>query len=706
MSDNDKERKYGADDLYDDTDDLYDDTEEFYDEDYEDDRYSRLLDEIADLRRSVTASAAPYYPPAYSQAAHAPTPAPYPQPYAQPAGDVALYNELSRLREELNRAQNTQNMHVELSRLREEMAKRGGGTAAAGDDLKQTVRALQDAVEQLKAAGGGEATAKLAESLGKNDDLGDSLRFISEDISDIKETLGIDYEKLLTELAALKERAGGEGGEAVLDELKAIKEKLAAAEVYDVMAEILSLREEVKAARIVDQNDISGELEKMRDEIQAKLEAMLSEVKSMGDRPVIAGEAAVIAPTDGELNMLLSEVVSLRDELQAFKDERPAVVALPTDTAAAGSGTGVSEDNTGAILEELVALRAEFMGLREETEDADLKELKAELALLQETVDELKDAVSRRTTLDVDDTGVAPASSKELNVVIGEIIDIKDELKEHTGKVNARIDSLSEKADAVQATVPDLAYLKEDLEFLKTQLGDLQMAVALDAGDNAELDALRAENERLKAQLAEAESGQIAALKRELADVKALVSEPDMAVMSEILALRDEYQAMKERLEAVSARDDGDVMAEIGKLRDQLFAISMASVNDGRSDEAAYESYNNIILDEIAALRAEVEALKRSDKTAELAEDVAAVRDRLTADGESVAGQLSRIREELKALGKKDARSMTDLQSELDRVMRVVDGSAPKSDKTRATKAESADALLSRLAAEDPEIKD
>ena len=96
-------------------------------------------------------------------------------------------------------------------------------------------------------------------------------------------------------------------------------------------------------------------------------------------------------------------------------------------------------------------------------------------------------------------------------------------------------------------------------------------------------------------------------------DVQTLKEEPDLGVMNEILALRDEFQTLREQIEDVkriagetdSAADD-TLMNEVQSLRDQLFAISMANVNDPSSGESNYESYNNIILDELASLRDQV----------------------------------------------------------------------------------------------------
>lgn len=742
---------------YDDYDYDYDEGyEEGYDEAYEDERYNRLLDEIADLKRTVTSPAAPYTQPAYNGGGYAPPVSPY---GANAGGEVAVYNELSRLREELNRAQNAQNMHMELSRLKEEMNKRGGDgdTSKIADELKTAVDALRSALTGIEAlkkscadfdAAAGKAT-ELLDRMNANGDLADSLRFISEDISDIKETLGIDYEKLLSETSALKGRLGGApdtgtppaaDASAILGELAAIREKLAASGEYDAVAEILSLREEVKAARIVDQNDVSAELEKLRADIDAKAAALLDAFKAAGEseRPIAAVPVSG-APTNGELNMLLNEIVSLRDEIQSYKDEVTARTAEPA--AAAPAAEKRNDDDTGAILEELVNLRAEFIGLKEEGETGD-KALRAELEALKNTAAELKDAVSRRTTLDVDENDEAVPASKELNVVIGEIIDVKDELKEESEKIAGRLDALTEKAaaepaattEAVRAALADFAGIRDDLEFVKTQLGDLQMALALGETDEA-AEALKKENEQLRAQLAAAAasvnsaapSAEIAALREELgavraaaesaaAGLKAMRDEPDLSVMREILALRDEYQAMKEKLEKASERDDAAVKEEIGRLRDQMFAVSMASVGDGSTDKVTYESYNNIILDEISSLRDELAEAKKADKSAELLEDVAYVKEKLAAvsENDAVAARLKKIEETLAVLKAQTAAvrdddlsdAFGDLKERLNRISSLVEDTRKQSAPAAKRPAGgTGDSLISKLAAETPDIE-
>ncbi len=109
----------------------------------------------------------------------------------------------------------------------------------------------------------------------------------------------------------------------------------------------------------------------------------------------------------------------------------------------------------------------------------------------------------------------------------------------------------------------------------------------------------------------------------------------------------------------VSANDD-EVIKEIRLLRDQLFAVSMASVSDGEEDD--YESYNNIILNEIYALSDAIDALvlKIEEKPSvdpeseeKMAEEIAQLRHTLSQaisdkkDDDELMKEIKKIRETL-----------------------------------------------------------
>lgn len=107
-----------------------------------------------------------------------------------------------------------------------------------------------------------------------------------------------------------------------------------------------------------------------------------------------------------------------------------------------------------------------------------------------------------------------------------------------------------------------------------------------------------------------------------------------------------------------TASDDKTVLAEIKKLREQLFAITMANVSE--DDKARYESYNSIILNEIYDLADDISDIREEldnhstdgEIAARLTDGIAAIENKLNAaiDGKSnddVIGELNKLKEEI-----------------------------------------------------------
>lgn len=599
----------------------------------------------------------------------------------------------------------------------------------------------------------------------------------------------------------------GENMQALISEISAIREKLDAAPEYDTVEEILSLREDIKAARIVDHDEVSGELESIKNELASISSGnILDEIRALREdiSNLPTGDGSSV-PTDGEINLVLNEIVSLRDEVFAFKDEVLGSVGVAAEETEQPE-PAESNDDISIIIDELTALRADQTALTD-------------------NIDELKDIISRRTSISAsegEDGGEAIASSGEIDVVLDEIINLKNdidrieeslggdrlgEIAEQVEEIRAAMDELRggtaadegsaipqavdltaimEQFDVVNAALDDIRLnqetvpsedggvtgtLAERFDVLQSEIADIKATVqdiapvdyASEIAEmRAEIDALRAENEQLKvestdalsAQIADlketirdmalamtptatadgdtsyaalideirglkeqvaltaaqpvaaqatldddtmqairdlvaersdrgsfgdelgeirdeiaqlrslttvaAESGgnaEVAAIRDEIAELKSMISasdslvgvaedvttikadvqtlkdEPDLGVMSEILALRDEFQALREQIEDVKRiageterEQDNSLVSEIQSLRDQLFAISMANVNDPASGETNYESYNNIILDELASLGEQISTAGSASDIDAVAEELAAIK--------------------------------------------------------------------------------
>lgn len=128
----------------------------------DDDRIDRLLDEIADLKRDM-ASGKNAGNQAYSS--------PYPSSGTNAPSEVALYNEISRLRDELSKTQHSQSMHMELNRMKEEMERDNKNNE---ERLLSEIKTLQKQIKSLK---GEEDVAETEEARSSSDaDIGALIR--------------------------------------------------------------------------------------------------------------------------------------------------------------------------------------------------------------------------------------------------------------------------------------------------------------------------------------------------------------------------------------------------------------------------------------------------------------------------------------------------------------------------------------------------
>ncbi len=762
-----------------------------------------------------------------------------------------------------------QTLLTEIAGLRERLS---GLETAQQSQAENTAAQLESTSAQLENISG--MLSALAESnttAGLDEETTNDIKSIIDEIADIKSRLEAqtetesDFVRIQDDLTFIRNQIEAtidsvpeddsisaslesEGMSLIMDDIAAIKEKLAAFDEYDTVAEILSLREDVKTARMLDTNDLAAELEGLKGDL-TELKADISDIKSYkadGESVIIGGESG---PTSDEVNMLLGEIVSLRDEIQAYKDDVNNMIAVQDGSQPA---TPVADENFSVVLDELNALHNEIDNIKIEN----LAEQAGEIDNVQSALAEIKDMISRRTTLVDDGAARESSASGELNVVLDEIINVKDEVSalkadftslNETAALERESDAqaeraalademqsfknelyamIGEKLEELSSVSPDLT---EELESVKNQLADLQAlalgGIAPDNGavsdngavlselseiksmitggadvsaSNATIDELYGEVAELRKDLESARLGQpvavdgavtvdltfinsqlaelrdivsgissatpvaesepdaavlgeiltlreevaalseqlenrhkaedaesepdaalmsevlglreelaalreqindapahneaddadntvlneILALREELAalrengetdnavglmesvdaikeDVRAIKDEPDLSIINEVLALRDEFQAFKDEMYKTRTAPEQDkskdeLIAEVQSLRDQLFAISMANVNDGTGNDVVYESYNNIILDEISSLRDEIALIKNSDETKALGEELSQMKDRLTNlaidDSEKTEARFEEIRKELAKL--------------------------------------------------------
>ncbi len=490
---------------------------------------------------------------------------------------------------------------------------------------------------------------------------GSSLETITADIADIKAR--IDGGEVTVADADGTPVIASESLQAIIDELAVIKEKIDAESEYDTVEEILSLRDDVKAARIVDQNEVSGELEAIKNELAAissgtvldEIRALRDDIAALGNGQV--GESAP-APTDGELNLVLNEIVSLRDEVFAFKDE---VMSATASVETAQEGTEEAEtdnEDINNILDEL----------------GDLREAQGVLA---DSIQELKDVISRRTTLAAELEGNAEAvqQSNELNVVLDEIINLKNDVDgindrlpiENIETLTKQIEELRDMVDALSApseaaeneeqeAADDLAEIRERLDSIAINTSSVDFAALSDKVDviSSAVDDLRLyrENAEIDAAVQSGEvSGSLAenldSLRADMDDVKTALAaiSPSQDVSEEIASLRAEIDDLRAENEALRREQNDEIARELRDIRSAIsdMALSAAPVRteDGDTSYAA-------LIDEIKSLKNQI--------TADRAAPIDAMQ---YADNAPLAEQLGEIRDEIAQL-----RSLTTVTAE------------------------------------------
>ncbi len=463
--------------------------------------------------------------------------------------------------------------------------------------------------------------------------------------------------------------ANNESLQAIIDELAVIKEKLDVDGEYDTIGEILSLREDVKAARIVDQSEVSSELEAIKNELAAiSSESILDEIRAIRDEMAVisGGDGETPAATDDELNLVLNEIVSLRDEVFAFKDEVLNATAINEQPEAEQSEATANED-VATILDEITALRADQTALTG-------------------NIDELKDIISRRTTLAAEsdsDADAAKAASNELNVVLGEIINLKNDIDRIEETIPTdRLDTITQQVEELRALLGDmqssapaqtevetvdLAEIKQSIDNIA--LGTAQVDFSELAGQldniNEALNELRLDKEAALATESgvAADSslmGQFESLHAEIDELKAAMegtAAPNVA--DEIAELRAEIAELRNENEQLRAENAETINNGIAELRDAIrdMTLSMSPV----TTEAGDTSYAALI-DEIRSLKDQVAAVAVAP-SATLDENILkAVSDALAAQTETdmpLSAELADIRDEIAQL-----RSLTTVTAE------------------------------------------
>ncbi|MDE7372462.1 MAG: hypothetical protein K2N18_00195, partial [Clostridia bacterium] len=230
--------------------------------------------------------------------------------------------------------------------------------------------------EELKTLAADVAEIKDKLFRGASDDSALNMQVLLADVAEVKDRLSAsvenssDFVKMQDDLTFIRnqieanmepsgesdsfaETLENEDLSLLMDDVAAIKEKLNSLDEYDTVAEILSLREDVKSARLLDTSDVAAELEALKGDLM-ELKADLSDWKTNGNDAVVIGSTED-APTSDEVNMLLGEIVSLRDEIQAYKDDVTGIIAGQGEQGEAQNLA--TDESVAAILDEIAEIK-------------------------------------------------------------------------------------------------------------------------------------------------------------------------------------------------------------------------------------------------------------------------------------------------------------------------------------------------------------
>ena len=146
-------------------------------------------------------------------------------------------------------------------------------------------------------------------------------------------------------------------------------------------------------------------------------------------------------------------------------------------------------------------------------------------------------------------------------------------------------------------------------------------------------------------------------------------------ILENLNKLAGEVNALKEQLDGLAKAND-KYAEQVEKLRDQMFAISMLEVVGGGADK--FESYNNVIFDEICALRQDFDAINEKVSSGEVTADLVKSVESLIDNTDVIKARLQ-IEDEAKdnavnvknAIDKREdlTRSIDDLKSELKKLV-------------------------------------
>ena len=499
---------------------------------------------------------------------------------------------------------------------------------------------------------------------------------LRDEIAEIKDNLFADYERIKEDISYIRNQielnvdepesdetafaTNDEDIGTILEDLAEIKEKLSTGEEYDVMAEILSLREDLKASRASETG--ADDIENIRREIAEKNAAILGELENLrGEIVTISSaretdEASEGLPTDGELNMILSEIVSLRDELQSYKDELNSHLVSHDDgneeveEFAVGEGDVRVNENLDVILDELTGIRSELVGFKDESherQNEEIEPLKVSIDELHDGLAELKDMISRRVTIAESSENVSDAGTNVagLDVVLNELANFKKDIAEEISSIHETLDANADRGgDEVDYSEDRLVAIEDGIAALGDKLAEIGNGEII---SDERLEAIVSEMEALKKQQSGAVEpdetfdvlSEMLLLHNEMSDIKTLLQTRSEESDADIPApnFEEEIVELRDMVESLTVSTDySRVLEELSTIREQL-SSSVADVTDGETEDYStdlIESESSELKEELASIKEllmQQRAFGENNELSALRDEIVSLKEQLVA---------------------------------------------------------------------------
>ncbi len=352
------------------------------------------------------------------------------------------------------------------------------------------------------------------------------------------------------------------------------------------------------------------------------------------------------------------------------------------DANLAQSGGVVTPATENGLAVELTNLKNEIYSLGNLDDiSQSVLELKADIALALEKMEE-------RGGVEVTDNSGLITNIPSIAEIVAQLDrlfdDIKNVLTDSENNIMSSLEVLGEalvkfseehKASTDSAKA-DRTKILEDVAFIRSAVENGSFStpttspIAPSDHEKNTTIVVQSGNDGINARLDAIENNQKAILEA-LSAIAVIPTSPS----AEVSTLEKSIADINQRLTAIEEKLSNDaILEEVRTLSDRLFAISMANVasDDG---ETEFESYNNLILNEIYAIEEDVEDLvakleekktaKKSDKTDAILLEISKLREEIKKAPVITAQEKAVAPSKKKSGGVKDTVSVNDLLSQI-----------------------------------------